>query len=540
MSLTAHSLTNFDEARDLRERLASLGLDAAALSALKAIKPIIDREIPRALDRFYAQAVGDGRSKGFFADPAALQRARAAQIQHWSRLSAGQFEGATAQSSRRMGKVHADLGVAPDLYISAYGQIAGHLMAAVVAEIWPRGVLRRGAFGRGPAAAAAAAAAISGLMRVAMFDMELGVAAYNDALNARRRDVEAEAAHATTQTQAAIETIREALSQLAAKKLDVSLKEGLPGAFHEIAGDFNLAISGLRKAMGAVQTSLETLNSSTSEIATASQELSARTEHEASSIEQSSAALAEVAQQVEQTAEHALSAQAIVNQAGAEAQQSNEVVAQSIAAMERIERSSSDIGKIIGAIDEIAFQTNLLALNAGVEAARAGEAGRGFAVVASEVRGLAQRSAEAAKEIKALVATATSEVNGGVRLVSKTGEALARIGAKVTQMNAVVGEILRSARQQATSLSEIKVAVGELSSATQQNAAMAEQSTAASQALAHETASLSELVSQFRLGEAGAPVRRAPPARAVAPAPRRAAARPRAASGAGSMDWKEF
>ena len=142
--------------------------------------------------------------------------------------------------------------------------------------------------------------------------------------------------------------------------------------------------------------------------------------------------------QVAKTVESAQSAQAIVSQAGEEAQQSNEVVAKAISAMERIEKSSNDIGKIIGAIDEIAFQTNLLALNAGVEAARAGEAGRGFAVVASEVRGLAQRSAEAAKEIKALVAAATSEVAGGVQLVGATGGALARIGAKVAEINATV------------------------------------------------------------------------------------------------------
>jgi methyl-accepting chemotaxis protein len=539
MSLTAHSHTHLDEANDLRERLAFLGLDPSAISSLKAIKPIVDREVPRALDKFYAHVVKAGRTQAFFSDPAAVQRAKAAQVQHWSRLSAGQFEGAAAQASRRMGQVHAELGVAPDVYISGYGQISGHLISAVVAEIWPKGALRGGAFARGTDAAAA----ISALMRVAMLDMEIGVAAYMEALDVKRRQTEAEAARVAQETQGAVGAVREALGQLAAKKLDVSLDDRLPGAFQQMAGDFNSAIGGLREAMEGVQTSLDNLNSSTSEIATASQELSSRTEHEASSIEQSSAALEEVFQQINKTAEQAQSAQSIVTQAGNEAQQSNEVVAQSIAAMERIERSSSDIGKIIGAIDEIAFQTNLLALNAGVEAARAGEAGRGFAVVASEVRGLAQRSAEAAKEIKALVATATSEVNGGVQLVSATGQALARIGAKVGEMSGVVSEILRSAQSQASSLSQIKVAVGELSSATQQNAAMAEESTAASQALARETASLSELVAQFKLGAgAPAPLRRPPASRPAAPAPRREAPapRPRAASGGGSNDWKEF
>jgi methyl-accepting chemotaxis protein len=287
-----------------------------------------------------------------------------------------------------------------------------------------------------------------------------------------------------------------------------------------MVADFNGAMTGLSGTLGSVRDSLDSLTQATREIAASASDLSSRTEHEASSLEQSSAALEEVARQVAATASGAQSAQAIVAAAGAEAEQSNVVVAQAISAMGRIEKSSSDIGKIIGAIDEIAFQTNLLALNAGVEAARAGESGKGFAVVASEVRALAQRSAEAAKEIKGLVAAATSEVSGGVSLVAATGEALGRIGAKVAEMNAVVGGILDGARSQADALGEIKQAVGELSNSTQQNAAMAEESTAAANSLARETEALSQLVGQFGLGRAS-PAARPEPARG--PPPRRAA-----------------
>ena len=353
MSATFPAEASSDVQHKQRERMAFLGLDAKALAALKSIKPIIDREMPRALDKFYAKAKMTPQMNALLRDEATIKRARAAQMEHWGRLSAGDLEGRAAETSRRVGETHAKLGVSPDMYISSYGLLADHLLTAVITEIWPRGALRGGPFARG----ADAALTVSALQRVLMLDLDMGVIAYLEALDRLRREAEAKSARTEEETQSAIAAVREALTQIAAKKLDTRLSDSLPPAFQQMGADFNTAISGLRQAMHGVQSSLENLNTSTNEIATATQDLSSRTEHEASSIEQSSAAIEEVSQQVNKTAQHAQTAQVIVTQAGAEAQQSNEVVAQAIAAMERIEKSSNDIGKIIGAIDEIAFQS---------------------------------------------------------------------------------------------------------------------------------------------------------------------------------------
>jgi methyl-accepting chemotaxis protein len=192
-----------------------------------------------------------------------------------------------------------------------------------------------------------------------------------------------------------------------------------------------------------------------------------------------------------------------------DAENSGEVVGQAVTAMGEIEQSSHQISSIIGVIDEIAFQTNLLALNAGVEAARAGDAGRGFAVVASEVRALAQRSAEAAKEIKALISASSTQVAAGVNLVGETGKALKRIVTQIAEINGVVTDIAASAQEQATGLNEVNAAVNQMDQVTQQNAAMVEESTAASYALAQEADELSRMMSQFKVGAQSAAVARA-------------------------------
>ncbi|MCS6627096.1 methyl-accepting chemotaxis protein [Roseibacterium beibuensis] len=278
----------------------------------------------------------------------------------------------------------------------------------------------------------------------------------------------------------------------------------------ELKTNFNAAIQQLQTAMGVVVTNVSAIRSGAGEISQAADDLSRRTEQQAASLEETAAALDEITATVNRTASGARQASDTVQAAKGDAESSGVVVRDAVGAMGAIEKSAQEISQIIGVIDEIAFQTNLLALNAGVEAARAGDAGRGFAVVASEVRALAQRSAEAAKEIKVLISASTTQVNSGVSLVGQTGEALQRIVSRVAEIDSLVSEIAASAQEQATGLQQVNTAVNQMDQVTQQNAAMVEESTAASHSLAQEAEALAGSVARFKIGVQAEAARAAP------------------------------
>jgi methyl-accepting chemotaxis protein len=299
-------------------------------------------------------------------------------------------------------------------------------------------------------------------------------------------------------------SIGAALSKLAAKDLAYRLPADIPEAYRKLQVDFNAAIGQLEEAMRTVTASSSAIHSGTQEISAASDDLARRTEQQAASLEETAAALDEITATVKKSAEGAAHARQVVVTADEDAKKSAVVVRQAVEAMGAIAKSAQQISQIIGVIDEIAFQTNLLALNAGVEAARAGDAGRGFAVVASEVRALAQRSAEAAKEIKGLISTSTTQVDHGVNLVAETGKSLERIMAQVTEINRVVSEIAAGAQEQASGLQQINIAINQMDQTTQQNASMVEESTAASHSLSQEADQLSGLIGQFQVGSTSA------------------------------------
>jgi methyl-accepting chemotaxis protein len=300
-----------------------------------------------------------------------------------------------------------------------------------------------------------------------------------------------------------VEVLGGGLDRLAKGDLTYRVRGEFELDYQKLEDDFNATAAHLQKAMSTISENAVAIKSGALEISHASDDLSRRTENQAASLEQTAAALDQITVTVGKTAEGAVHAREVVAVVRSDAEQSSAIVEQAVSAMSGIETSSREIGSIIGVIDEIAFQTNLLALNAGVEAARAGDAGRGFAVVAQEVRALAQRSAGAAKEIKTLIATSTSQVANGVDLVGQTGTALQRIARQIVDINDVVIAIAASAQEQSVGLGQVNAAVNQMDQVTQQNAAMVEQTTAASHALASEAEALAQLVGQFKVDARG-------------------------------------
>ena len=347
-------------------------------------------------------------------------------------------------------------------------------------------------------------------------NLEAEASQMRDRADGERAQAEAARAAVAQQQAQVMEQLGRSLAQLSDGDLTQRLPP-FPAEYRKLETDFNDAIAKLQDAMSVIARNGHGIQAGAGEISHAADDLSRRTEQQAASLEQTAAALDEITATVRKTADGAKHASVLVVAAREEASQSSTIVGDAVAAMTAIERSAAEIGQIIGIIDEIAFQTNLLALNAGVEAARAGDAGRGFAVVASEVRALAQRSAQAAKEIKGLIFTSTGQVSSGATLVAETGRALGRISDKVGEITAIVSEIAASAHEQATGLHEVNTAVNQMDQVTQQNAAMVEQSTAASHGLAEEARQMAALIARFRIGP---PVEEAEPTR-LQSAPRR-------------------
>ena len=277
------------------------------------------------------------------------------------------------------------------------------------------------------------------------------------------------------------------------------------GVFAELQANVNQTLSKLRETMREVRSSTEGISGNANELRSAADDLSKRTEQQAAALEETSAALDEITAVVRNSTDRAQEASTMVAETKQKTEESASVVRDAVSAMDRIEHASREISQIINVIDEIAFQTNLLALNAGVEAARAGEAGKGFAVVAQEVRELAQRSATAAKDIKALITKSGQEVGRGVSLVQKTGSALNEIETRVLAINDHIHSIATAAREQSTGLHEVNTAINQMDQVTQRNAAMVEETSAATHKLSNEAGHLVTLVSRFKVGAEDAP-----------------------------------
>jgi methyl-accepting chemotaxis protein len=334
---------------------------------------------------------------------------------------------------------------------------------------------------------------------VAKIEIEQQSEAERTAAEDERRRNDAEKLDIDRQIDFAVNTLAAGLGRLSQGDISQTIETPFFGKLETLRTDFNGSLLRLQDTLSQIRNNAQMIQHNTNELSGSADELSKRTEQQAASLEETAAAVEEITVTVKSSAERAQEANQIVAETKSAADASSKVVSNAIDAMSRIEDASGKIVQIIDVIDEIAFQTNLLALNAGIEAARAGEAGKGFAVVAQEVRELAQRSASAAKEIKDLIDKSTTEVTSGSRLVQQTGQVLSDISNKILTVSERVEMIAMASRDQSTGLAEVNASVNGMDHMTQKNAAMVEETTAATRQLAQEADTLMTLVDQFKL-----------------------------------------
>lgn len=470
----------------LTDRLAFMEINAESIQNLRQIKPVIDKAIDPALDKFYAGVRAHPVLRTFFNDDGHMDQAHRLQAEHWKNIAKGEFSDQFAKVVRRIGMAHARIGLEPKWYIAGYARVLQELIISVVDASRSTG----GSFLRPGGPSPDLGKQIAAMSKAALLDMEMSISVYLDQLEEERQ--KAKMAHDMS-----LDRMADALEALARGDLTVSVDAGEFSGNERLADAFNRATANLREIISETRASADSIRNGSGEIAQASDDLARRTEQQAASLEQSTASIVSLNETVQGTADSARQTDATVNRALNDAKEGGEVVRETQTAMTQIEASSREMSQIISVIDEIAFQTNLLALNAGVEAARAGEAGKGFAVVASEVRTLAQRSAEAAKSIKSLIGSSAEHVAKGVDLVKNTAEVLSRTIDAFTEVSQQVNSMTAATETQANSISEINTAISYLDQMTQQNAAMVEESSAAAASLANEANNMSSVVARF-------------------------------------------
>jgi methyl-accepting chemotaxis protein len=510
---------------EVRKRLDFLQVTPKDLGVIQVWESTCKAACDPMIDEFYKHISKTRETQAIIEKHTSVERQRPLVTRYLLAMFTGTIDDKYVEYRRHVGMVHERIDLDSNWYVAMYEVIREHMLLAVE---------------RGGATPAEYRRFQRAFDRLLQADIAIVITALT---NARQERVEQ---LLKGEAMRFLNEISDALSRLSQGDLTVRVVGQYSERNAEVQTNFNEAMEELSRTFGVVAQSSEEILETSAALRESSGVLADGASSQAASLEEVAASLQELTSMTQQSASHASEARAIAEQSKNTAADGVDSMKQLTDAIARIKAGADSTAKIIKTIDEIAFQTNLLALNAGVEAARAGDAGRGFAVVAQEVRGLAQRSAEAAKEIKGLIQTSSSQVDDGVKLIDETGKVADRIVRQVVEIDSLVAEMAASTKEQSTGLSEINTAISLMDQATQQNAAMVEQTTAAVHSLRTEAAELVRSIAGFSISATGpagsakagkAPSRSAPPRNVSVSAVRGATALKVAAEADG---WEEF
>lgn len=461
----------------MEARLQFFELDEKQRAALRAAKPILERSIGPALDRFYARAKITAETARFFRDDAHIASAHSAQMRHWMHIVDGNFDQDYVKSVRRIGEVHARIGLEPRWYIGGYSLILEELIRSVDAATpaWRRWL--------GLAAGDRTEMTVA-LTKAALIDMEISISIYFEEAAVERNN--------------AISKLDQALARLAEGDLALDI-EGLPMAFASLESSYNKTLDNLRLTIGSVVEASGTIQRESRDIAASSEDLARRMESNAAALEQTAATMIQIEDRVKTTAADAQETLTIADEALAAMERGKEGANGAMDTMQLVHENARGIDTVIEGVDKIAFQTRVLAMNAAVEAGRAGEAGRGFAVVADLVRALAMRAEDEAQKAREGLSATQSDIAVAVEAVGQINGALQGVATKFERVHALIAQMSADNAAQSNAISEINMAVNSMDTATQQNAVMIERTSASSHSLHNDAIRLAGHAGQFRV-----------------------------------------